>query len=1717
LYRWFTVHDADLVVEEKLVGAAQGSLWTTAHNTSRGDVIHLSSTLRLYDQTMLEVFDQNSTARLHLTAPDGQSCSLSGDMRTSLADLYGDLDYSGQKYLLDAGLRFDNESFSVARNFTMPPFFPNLCPLPHGVKSSDHTRAPTVRPTARPTAPTAKPTAAPSSFKPSPVPTQNPSINPTQNPNYTNKPTAAPTRTPTRAPSVHATAAPTVTPSRVPTRVPTVTKTAAPTIRPSIRPTPAPSTSAPTLDRSSPVIERIEVSVARTTISLNTKFTKAAVYAGTVYCAAYAPGMAVDSARAIITANNAKSSSYLAGALNTTVTMTGLFSMNNYTTYCATVTIHGDTSSSANVVATAKNLKTACCKLITFSNSPTAVYGDTTKYTPAQASQFVFTYKLSSNPGATVTVTPEIRDSNNDVVSTVVALPAAATFTASSTNLASSLVLTASSSSLSGTFTLTLKVSGTSATQFTGVSTAVSILSSSSPKPAPTLTAVKFSNSGASLHVLFSAPTNKASISTSTFSCSQLFEFTGASSSQCSWLNGTAVRVVLGTGNTATANDEVFLKASMIHAECAPSVDCSAYPAAARQSVLLSAPDSPVVPIVLLSTPSLVASCDNVTIDPSLSSGSGGRDWSSVKWTAVRADADGLVSAPTVLAALNARGKNLGTPIVLSRSLFAQEQYTVTLTLSNFLGQASSATAIFSIDGNPNLPVVSILGPSVVTMTPASALQLYTSTTQASCAEKASSIGYRWTVYKDGVLIAKPSVSYTVLRYSLLPYTLTAGSVYTIVFEGTARQTALYDAITGRASVTVQVVDGAVQVVLVGGNNRQVPTSGSLTIDASPSYDENVPRNQPSGLTFSWSCTLASAAVFGQSCASVLPTTTNQKILTVDASDLDAALLYQFRVTAVASDGRSASTVVSVQPQLGGSTYTFITSMVTKVNPDNRVSLNGIVRASGYGLDCAWSASVDGVSVPFTALTPLADSFTKVAVRNDFVYPLVVAGNTFLPGSTVTFRLDAHLSGQASQFASFSEISVRVNAPPNGGTLQTSPSNGFALSTVFTTSTNGWTDEPEDFPLTYQFQYIASVSQGPLSLQSRTPSNKVSSNLPAGPDTSVNDNLVTVVCTVFDAALAAATTAATVSVKENVDLNVAQYVTDQLDSFNNVGDVNTVGKLIGNVATTVNKVNCSNASPDFCTQLNREACSVTPQTCGRCLEDYSGVLGDANTICASVRRMLLGAVDDSCTVDDDCLFAKCEDGKCRPPVKVCPSNTADVCSGHGQCEYSTPSGQVLDHACPVTDPGCHARCACEAGYGGKTCGLDEQQLLSQDQIRASLCQAVVTVGENSEPSVQLLGSLFGYLDAAFEADEVVTTQGTAACHGAMRFVGGLVRDNTDRLKEMDASQIDRLIKTASKFIIPKRAGDHSDGSFLHQLMANLNRGILSSMVNGQDAYYYAGDNVRTVVTRAKIGETTSLAPPHTEDQAFYGGGALDSYIEVVGNTTSSPFSDEQGYLAVAVTLWGTNPFPGAGKVQSPLLRVENYNLEDSRRRLAAADAQLEGEHRALSTHEPDFYVVLQLNKKQDFDYTYTLEEATALGVNMTFPGCTNYDGSAYTTCSGCEVSTYTDYNVTFACSVAAARRMLSSDGTPTNQFGSVLSYVDPAEDDEGDGGSSSSTSDSTTLIIAVVVGVGGGLLLIVLGLFFMRSRKSDAAVMPSPGSPVMPPMAQQGTVALAEP
>ena len=55
-------------------------------------------------------------------------------------------------------------------------------------------------------------------------------------------------------------------------------------------------------------------------------------------------------------------------------------------------------------------------------------------------------------------------------------------------------------------------------------------------------------------------------------------------------------------------------------------------PAAVAGSVSIAAPDDPMIPSMPLSTSPRIGSCADVTVDPTGSTGAGGRDWRTVTW-----------------------------------------------------------------------------------------------------------------------------------------------------------------------------------------------------------------------------------------------------------------------------------------------------------------------------------------------------------------------------------------------------------------------------------------------------------------------------------------------------------------------------------------------------------------------------------------------------------------------------------------------------------------------------------------------------------------------------------------------------------------------------------------------------------------------------------------------------------------------------------------------------------------------------------------------------------------------------------------------------------------------------------------------------------------------------------------------------------------------------
>jgi hypothetical protein len=112
-----------------------------------------------------------------------------------------------------------------------------------------------------------------------------------------------------------------------------------------------------------------------------------------------------------------------------------------------------------------------------------------------------------------------------------------------------------------------------------------------------------------------------------------------------------------------------------------------------------------------------------------------------------------------------------------------------------------------------------------------------------------------------------------------------------------------------------------------------------------------------------------------------------------------------------------------------------------------------------------------------------------------------------------------------------------------------------------------------------------------------------------------------------------------------------------------------------------------------------------------------------------------------------------------------------------------------------------------------------------------------------------------------------------------------------------------------------------------------------------------------------------------------------------------------GYSPLSIMSWGSNPYSTDVPLQSSILRFGTGGTTDSRRKM------LETVDVALS-FVPLFYISLQFSSKMDLNFT---AQRLGLKANITLPQCRFYDGSEYTDCQGCNISSYTDYNVTYGC------------------------------------------------------------------------------------------------------
>ena len=467
--------------------------------------------------------------------------------------------------------------------------------------------------------------------------------------------------------------------------------------------------------------------------------------------------------------------------------------------------------------------------------------------------------------------------------------------------------------------------------KYSNVSIKVNIISTLDPPDPPVLTDARFSNSGTSIVVNFGGATNMAADilgNQLTWKCSIVLDFPDAENTKCMWISKSSIQILLPA--KIKPNDSIFLIEKTVKPDCSDYLKrdstgtCTAY---SSGWLPVSSPVNPQAPVAILSSPSLLSSCDDLFLDASASSGSAGRKWKEVSYSVVnRHGKEGLTNSlgSNVFQTANAQYDVSFLVHVDGTLLEAGMDYTFTLTLTNFLGITTTASTVVTRSNSANIPNVVILGDPMVKVTAGSVVSLSALGTVSSCAES-QTLTYSWEVFcetkKKGNLT---STDPDPRKFRLKAYSLEVGKQYIVRVTATASTKDF-----ARDEITISVIPDDLKAVLNVPGYIQLGLGDSLVLDGSGSRDLDYAVNKPSSLSYSWSCSILSGLRFGKSCNNFFGLISKAHAnVTVSGNNLRIGEQYEqygisLGVTARVNDGRADQTTITLVPAPEGYLVSF--------------------------------------------------------------------------------------------------------------------------------------------------------------------------------------------------------------------------------------------------------------------------------------------------------------------------------------------------------------------------------------------------------------------------------------------------------------------------------------------------------------------------------------------------------------------------------------------------------------------------------------------------------------------------------------------------------------------------------------------------------------------------------------------------------------------------
>ena len=292
-------------------------------------------------------------------------------------------------------------------------------------------------------------------------------------------------------------------------------------------------------------------------------------------------------------------------------------------------------------------------------------------------------------------------------------------------------------------------------------------------------------------------------------------------------------------------------------------------------------------------------------------------------------------------------------------------------------------------------------------------------------------------------------------------------------------------------------------------------------------------------------------------------------------------------------------------------------------------------------------------------------------------------------------------------------------------------------------------------------------------------------------------------------------------------------------------------------------------------------------------------------------------------------------------------------------------------------------------------------------ISATLCSALVTAASVQDKSSSLLTTLAASLLSSFSPSEVISPAARRNCTLALLDVvalskAGYISGDLGTSKSL-ASVISAYTVQSETVGSFRRLSSSSISTVypVTQAVDGLIHGVQLGMVSGEDPVSLVSSNVQiTLSNTLSSGNSQSVfSTPATDSQKAYG--TISPKI-TLGPHGFSSCKLAGGYSQVSVLQWAVNPYPLSTDVRTSLFRISATSEQGpTPARMKTMVNQ--------SSILPAYTVALQFSTAHNFT-TSAIQRR-----NQTIPVCTLYDGMAYVSCKGCNVSSYTDFNVTYSC------------------------------------------------------------------------------------------------------